>query len=189
MFFIFGLGNPGLKYKKTRHNAGFCVIDELADRHGIRLKSTKMEALLGQGMIGGQKAMLVKPVTYMNNSGYAVSAVLDYYDAEASQMMVVYDDIDLPFGTLRIRERGSAGTHNGMRSIISYLKTEDFLRLRVGIGKPNISLTGHVLGKFPKEKREEAREMFSRAADACECILAKGVQAAQELYQRPSERE
>jgi PTH1 family peptidyl-tRNA hydrolase len=186
MFFIFGLGNPGLKYKNTRHNAGFCVIDELAARHGIKLKASKLEALLGQGMIGGHKVMLAKPVTYMNNSGWAVSAVLDYYDADFSQFMVVYDDIDLPLGTLRIREKGSAGTHNGMRSIISYIKTEDFLRVRVGIGKPNVSLTGHVLGKFPKEKRLEAKEMFCRAADACECILTKGVQEAQALYQQPS---
>ncbi|HBU11381.1 MAG TPA: aminoacyl-tRNA hydrolase [Clostridiales bacterium] len=184
MKYIFGLGNPGLKYRNTRHNAGFSVVDILARRHGIPMKKqAKMEAEMGQGHIGGQRASLVKPLTFMNNSGYAVSAVADYYDVDAADIIVVYDDIDIPFGTLRIREKGSAGTHNGMRSVVFCLQTDAFLRVRVGIGKPAHSLTGHVLGKFEKEMRGEAEELFARAADACETILSDGVQRAQELYQ------
>ncbi len=184
MYYIFGLGNPGLKYKKTRHNAGFCVIDELAARHHIRMKGKdKMEAAIGQGEIGGQRCTLVKPMTYMNNSGWAVSAVMDYYKAPLSDMIVVYDDIDIAFGELRIRAKGSAGTHNGMRSIIEYMGADDFTRVRVGIGKPKIDLTAHVLGKFDKELRQEAGEMFARAADACECIVTEGLQKAQERFQ------
>lgn len=185
MVYIFGLGNPGLKYKNTRHNAGFRVIDILSDRHGIKLKAAgKLEAFMGQGTIGGERVTLVKPTTYMNHSGWAVSAVMDYYKADYSQMMVVYDDIDIPFGELRIRERGSAGTHNGMRSIIDYIKTQDFIRVRVGIGKPEIGLHAHVLGKFEKERRGDAEEMFGRAADACECLVLGSVQEAQEKYQK-----
>ncbi len=190
MKYIFGLGNPGLKYKNTRHNAGFCVVDELARRHGIKLKkNAKMEAELGQGVIGGERVTLAKPVTYMNNSGYAVSAVVDYYGVDEEDIIVVYDDIDIPFGTLRIREKGSAGTHNGMRSVIFCLQSEAFTRVRVGIGKPDFSLTGHVLGKFAKDDREAAEEMFSRAADACECLLSEGLQKAQEKYQAAGGRE
>jgi PTH1 family peptidyl-tRNA hydrolase len=188
MRYIFGLGNPGLKYRNTRHNAGFRVIDELAVRHGVRLKNNaKLEALIGQGTIGSHRVTLVKPTTYMNHSGWAVSAVMDYFDAAVSDMLVVYDDVDLPFGTLRIREKGGAGTHNGMRSIVDYLKSGDFIRLRVGIGRPEHGLTAHVLGKFEKDRRDAAEEMFSRAADACECILEQGVQRAQALYQNPDQ--
>jgi len=189
MVFIFGLGNPGLKYRNTRHNAGFLAIDELAGRHGVKLKSTKFEALAGQCDINGQRMMLVKPMTYMNHSGFAVSAVLDYYDADPSQLIVLYDDIDLPLGILRIREKGSAGTHNGMKSIISYLETEEFARVRMGIGKPNISLTGYVLGRFPKEEKAAVEEMTARAADAVECLVTDGIQTAQERFQKPLEKE
>jgi PTH1 family peptidyl-tRNA hydrolase len=160
------------------------VVDELASRYRIRFKSKdKAEAEIGQGEVAGQRCTLVKPLTYMNDSGWAVSAVMDYYDAGMSDMIVVYDDIDIPFGELRIRARGSAGTHNGMRSVIGYMGSGDFVRLRVGIGKPAHDLIAHVLGKFDKEARGEAEEMFRRAADACECILKEGLQKAQELYQ------
>lgn len=185
MYFIFGLGNPGLKYKNTRHNAGFLAVDELAKRHQIKLRPSKFDALLGQGFIEQQRVTLIKPTTYMNNSGYAVCSVLDYFDADNSQALVLYDDIDLPLGTLRIREKGSAGTHNGMRSVISYLGSDHFLRIRIGIGKPEISLTGHVLGKFPKEQQSEVEDMIARAADACECIVLENIQTAQERYQNP----
>lgn len=188
MQYICGLGNPGLKYKKTRHNAGFLVIDELAKRHNIKLKASKFDALLGQGSIGNERVTLIKPTTYMNNSGWAVSAALDYYNADTKDLVVLYDDIDLPLGTLRIREKGSAGTHNGMRSIISYLKSDDFKRIRIGIGKPDISLTGYVLGKFPKDQKEDVDEMLSRAADAAECVVEFGVTEAQAKYQVPGEK-
>ncbi len=181
MDYIFGLGNPGLKYKNTRHNAGFCVVDILAKKHGIKLKSEKkFDAMVGEGTIEGKRVMLVKPDTFMNNSGYAVSAVVDYYKADLSQIIVVYDDIDIPLGSLRIREKGSAGTHNGMRSIISYLSENEFRRVRVGIGGPSHSLTAHVLGKF--EDMEKAKEMFLNAASACECLVLEGVQSAQQQF-------
>ena len=147
MFFVFGLGNPGLKYKNTRHNAGWCAVDVLAKRHGIKLKKTKFDALAGQGMIGGQKVMLAKPTTFMNNSGYAVDGMLDYYNVGLEKLIVMYDDIDIPFGSLRIRDKGSAGTHNGMRSILSYTKSGDFTRIRIGcllytsrIGRPIVNM-------------------------------------------------
>ncbi len=186
MYYIFGLGNPGLKYRNTRHNAGFCVVDALAERHGVTLKNeSKFDALMGQGVIGKERVTLIKPTTFMNHSGYAVSAVMDYYNVPLSQMIVVYDDIDIPFGTLRIREKGSAGTHNGMRSIVGYVGSGDFKRVRVGIGKPDYSLVGYVLGKF--DDREQAQEVFARAADACECMIEQGVQKAQQKYQEKTD--
>ncbi|WP_066649210.1 aminoacyl-tRNA hydrolase [Christensenella timonensis] len=184
MFFVFGLGNPGLKYKNTRHNAGWCAVDVLAKRHGIKLKKTKFDALAGQGMIGGQKVILAKPTTFMNNSGYAVDGMLDYYDAGLENLIVMYDDIDIPFGSLRIRDKGSAGTHNGMRSILGYTKSGDFTRIRIGIGKPRSNLVGHVLGKFEKEKRGDAQALFERAADACERVITDGVNSAQAEFNK-----
>ncbi|MEA4853484.1 MAG: aminoacyl-tRNA hydrolase [Christensenella sp.] len=182
MKFVFGLGNPGLKYKNTRHNAGWTVVDILAQRHGIKLKKTKFDALAGQGIIGGEKVMLVKPTTFMNNSGYAVDGIMQYYNAPIKDMIVLYDDIDIPFGSLRIRDKGSAGTHNGMRSVIQYVGSGDFPRIRIGIGKPNANLIGHVLGKFEKEKRDDAQSMMQRAADACETLTIEGVAEAQAKY-------
>lgn len=186
MKYIFGLGNPGAEYKNTRHNAGFRVVDILAERHGIRFKnSDKMESEIGTGVIGNVRVMLVKPTTFMNNSGYAVSAIMDYYGADPGDMIVLYDDIDIPFGMLRIRAKGSAGTHNGMRSIVGYMQSTEFARVRIGIGKPQFGLHAHVLGKFEKERREAAEEMFSRAADAVECLLLGDMGQAQEKYQEP----
>ncbi len=190
MKYIFGLGNPGAEYKNTRHNAGFRVVDILAERHGIRLKnSDKMESMIGTGAIDNVRVMLVKPTTFMNNSGYAVSAIVDYYDVEPEDIIVLYDDIDIPFGTLRIRAKGSAGTHNGMRSIVGYLESTEFTRVRLGIGKPQFGLHAHVLGKFEKERQDEAEEMFSRAADAVECLLLEGMGPAQEKYQEPPQKD
>lgn len=182
MFVIVGLGNPGLKYKNTRHNAGFRALDVLSKRHGIRMKATKFDAQAGQGMIGDQKVMLVRPTTFMNNSGYAVDGILNYYNIELDRLIVMYDDIDIPFGTLRIREKGSAGTHNGMRSILGYTGSGDFPRIRIGIGKPENNLIGHVLGKFEKDRRDDADAMFERAADACESIVTEGVLSAQAKF-------
>lgn len=181
--FVFGLGNPGKKYQDTRHNTGFGVIEVLADRFSIRLKSkARLEATLGEGIIGEQRTMLVEPLTFMNQSGYAVTCVLDYYDAHTDDIIVVYDDIDLPFGAVRIREQGSAGTHNGMRSIVQYLGTEDFVRVRLGIGRPEgrQPLTSYVLSRFPDTFA--ARELIQRGADAVELILSDGVAAAQQKF-------
>lgn len=184
MRFVFGLGNPGKKYEGTRHNAGFDVVDVLCTRLGVRLRlKPKLEVRAGDGYIGPDQVMLCEPQTFMNQSGYAVSAVLDYYRARPSDAIVVYDDIDLPFGVLRIRERGSAGTHNGMRSVVEYLGTEDFVRVRLGIGRPEgpAPLTSYVLGRFPDQ--DARREMAERAAGAVECIIGRGIQAAQQEFQ------
>lgn len=181
MKYVFGLGNPGRKYENTRHNAGFRVISIVSQQYGIRLKEKpKLEAKLGNGIIDGVQVMLAEPQTFMNNSGWAVSAVADYYRADPADIIVIYDDIDLPFGVLRIRERGSAGTHNGMRSVISYLGTEDVVRLRIGIGRPDTDLKDYVLGRFADP--EAARAVFARAADALICLLTQGVAAAQREY-------
>lgn len=181
MKYVFGLGNPGRRYKDTRHNAGFRVVDIVAEKFGIRLKEkAKLECRLGDGSIDGVRTMLIEPQTFMNNSGWAVSAVADYFDAAPEDIIVVYDDIDLPFGALRIRERGSAGTHNGMRSVITCLGTGDFVRLRVGIGAPDIPLKDYVLGRFADAGA--AALMLRRAAEALVCLLTRGVQAAQQEF-------
>jgi PTH1 family peptidyl-tRNA hydrolase len=184
MICIFGLGNPGIKYKKTRHNAGFRVVDLLAKEYGVRLKASKFQAKVGEGFAYGKKILLVKPLTYMNDSGWAVSAVLDYYKVPVEDMVVLYDDMDLPLGALRIRERGSAGGHNGLKSIIGYTKTEDFVRVRIGIGKPegNKGTIPHVLGKFSGEENAVAEQTFRRCAEAVDCLVHEGVQAAQSRY-------
>ena len=131
---IVGLGNPGKEYENTKHNIGFLAIDRLAERFGINVKQIKHKALTGEGFAEGKKVMLVKPQTYMNLSGQSVREVLSYYKVESEDFIVIYDDIDIPIGTLRLRAKGSAGTHNGMKSIIYDLKDDGFPRVRVGIG-------------------------------------------------------
>lgn len=183
MRYIFGLGNPGKKYERTRHNAGFEVIDLLAERHEIRLKNKpKLEAKAGEGRIGDEAVMLIEPQTFMNLSGYAVSAVLDYFKAEPEDIIVVYDDIDLPLGTIRIREKGSPGTHNGMRSVVGYVGTDRFLRVRLGIGRPEgpTPLASYVLSTFADT--QQARRLVERGADAVQCIVEYGVARAQQEF-------
>lgn len=183
MRYIFGLGNPGKKYANTRHNAGFEVIDLLAERHGIRLKNKpKLEAKAGEGRIGDEAVMLIEPQTFMNLSGYAVSAVLDYFKADPEDIIVIYDDIDLPLGAIRIREKGSAGTHNGMRSVVGYLGTDSFVRVRLGIGRPEgpTPLASYVLSTFADSR--DARKLVERGADAVQCIVEYGVARAQQEF-------
>ncbi|MDR2183847.1 MAG: aminoacyl-tRNA hydrolase, partial [Clostridiales bacterium] len=158
MYLIFGLGNPGRRYVHSRHNMGFEVIDLIARNHEIRIKESKFAAFAGEGFIGSQKIVPVKPTTYMNLSGEAVRDFVRWYKMEpediAHRLIVVYDDIDLPVGKIRIRERGSAGGHNGMKSILYHLETEDFVRVRVGVGgKPaGGNLSAHVMGKVDAEE-------------------------------------
>ncbi len=184
MICIFGLGNPGLKYKKTRHNAGFRVIDLLAKEYGVRMKNSRFQAKIGEGRVHGKKILLVKPQTYMNDSGWAVSAILDYFRVPAGDIVVLVDDMDLPLGALRIRENGSAGGHNGLKSIISYLKSEEFTRVRIGIGKPEggKGTIPHVLGKFSGEEGEVAEQSFRRCAQAIDCLIEEGAAMAQSRY-------
>ena len=179
MFIITGLGNPGRRYEHTRHNIGFITVDYLAEKHGIRINKLKHKALVGESIISGQKVLLVKPQTYMNLSGQSVRELVSYYKPDLSNLVVVYDDVDLPIGRLRIRPSGSAGTHNGMRSIIYDLKRDDFPRVRIGIGgERKMRLADYVTGGFGKEERKLMENAVVRAVSALECILAKGIDPA-----------
>lgn len=183
MFIIAGLGNPGRKYQHTRHNIGFITVDTLAEKHGIKINKIKHKALVGEGIISGQKVLLVKPQTYMNLSGQSLREVVSYYKPELSNLITVYDDIDLPIGTLRIRRSGSSGTHNGMRSIIYDLQRDDFPRLRIGIGgERKMRLADYVTGGFGKEEKKLMMDSVLRAVSALECILGKGIDQAMNEY-------
>ncbi len=183
MFVIIGLGNPGKQYAGTRHNVGFDVIDYLSEKHSIPLNKVKFKGLIGEGMIANQKALLVKPQTYMNLSGQTVLEIQNFYKLNPEQLIVIYDDIDVDPGKLRIRSKGSAGTHNGMRSIIYEIQSDQFPRVRIGVGKPQKGdLSSHVLGKFAKEDREEMDITIGNAAKAVETIVAEGVDAAMNKF-------
>ena len=156
MFVIVGLGNPGREYAKTRHNVGFMTIDKIAERLNISVNKKGFRSVYGEGRLGGTRVVLAKPETFMNNSGWAVGDLLKWYKPQHDELIVIYDDIDLPCGALRIRMNGSAGTHNGMRSIESLIGFEDFPRIRVGIGKPAHGLIDHVLG-VPNDEEEIGR--------------------------------
>jgi PTH1 family peptidyl-tRNA hydrolase len=184
MIVLVGLGNPGAKYANTKHNVGFLTIDRLADRHGISVTKSRHHALIGAGLIAGKKVLLVKPQTYMNDSGRSVRAVFDYYNIEYADLAVVYDDIDLPTGVLRIRARGSAGTHNGMRSVLAHLSQDDFPRFRVGIGAElgYVPLVDYVLTGFSPEQMDPMRAAIDRCADALETFVAEGVTATMQKY-------
>ncbi|PLX33823.1 MAG: aminoacyl-tRNA hydrolase, partial [Clostridiales bacterium] len=147
MHIIVGLGNPGKKYAGTRHNAGFEVLDHFAEKHGIKINKIKFKGLLGEATLKGEKVLLLKPQTFMNLSGRSVREIAEFYKIEIDRLIVVYDDIDTPLGKIRIRKKGSAGTHNGMKDIIYNLITDEFPRIRIGIGSSgNKNLVGHVLG-------------------------------------------
>ena len=187
MFIIAGLGNPGLRYRKTRHNAGFEVLDLISAKCHIPIKKKERQALFGLGQTGGEKILLLKPQTFMNNSGEAIAAWVRYYQVDPSEeLLVVVDDISLKPGGLRIRKKGSAGGHNGLKSIISCLGTEDFPRLRVGIGEaePGDDMIGHVLGKMRKPDRIAFEEAVERAADAALKIASGDIDTAMNLYNK-----
>lgn len=183
MFIIAGLGNPGKKYENTRHNMGFLVLDRLAEKTDIKVNKIKHRALVGDGFISGQKVLLVKPQTYMNLSGESLREAMDYYDVEPEHLIVIYDDFDLAVGTLRIRKKGSAGSHNGMKSIIEQIQSQDFPRVRVGIGKSGKSdWKDFVLGKVGSEEKQMISEAVEKAADGILCILEKGIDKAMNAY-------
>lgn len=174
MFVIAGLGNPSSKYEKTRHNVGFDVIDMLAEKYNISIRDRKHRALCGSGMIAGQKVLLVKPQTFMNLSGESLGAILNFYKLDPeSELIVIYDDVSLAPGRLRIRKKGSAGGHNGIKSIISHIGTQEFLRIKIGVGEkpPGWDLADYVLGRFSREDRKRMEEAFERACDAVELMV------------------
>ena len=184
MKIIAGLGNPTKQYEGTRHNVGFSVIYRLADKYNIKMNIARHKALIGTGVIAGEKVMLVMPQTYMNLSGEAVGEIMRYYKAESSDLIITYDDIDLDVGKLRIRAKGSAGGHNGMKSIIAHVGSEEFDRVRVGIGHkpPEFDLADYVLSRFGKDELPLIRDAVDKAADAMEVIIRSGVEAAMNMY-------
>ena len=183
MYIIVGLGNPGKKYENTKHNIGFITLDFLAEKNDIKINKIKHKALVGEGNISGQKVLLVKPQTFMNLSGNSVREVLEYYKTDIDKLIVIYDDVDIPMGRLRIRKKGSAGTHNGMKSIIYDIQEDGFPRIRIGIGKDRkMPLAGYVLGGFAKDERELIKTAVERAVLAVECMLEKGIDIAMGEY-------
>ena len=181
---VVGLGNPGDEYARTKHNVGAEVVELLAARHGARLKKGKERALVDQVTAGGKRLALAIPLTYMNDSGAAVRALVRRYGVEPEQLVVVHDELDLPVGGLKLKEGGGLAGHNGLRSIKSHLHTEAFLRVRIGVGKPVSKEQGadHVLSKFSKRERTEIDVVLQTAADAVEAIATDGIAAAMNRY-------
>ncbi len=182
---IVGLGNPGPRYANTRHNAGFKALDELARRTGLRFSGKQANAEIARGSIAGQAVILAKPQTFMNNSGQSVSGLARFYKVPHNRLLIVYDDIALPLGTLRIREKGSAGGHNGLTSVINHAGTPSIPRLRIGVDQPldpRHSRIDWVLGRFTKEEQKVLDEVIPRAAEAIESVLRDGLERAMNVY-------
>ena len=192
MIVVVGLGNPGLRYAKTRHNVGFMVIDRLVKQTGIRLKDNKKKAMVGVCTMDGRKVALVKPLTFMNCSGNAVSEIIAFYRADPeSELIVICDDVSLPCGMIRIRKKGSAGGHNGLKDIIAKCHTEKFTRIKIGVGeKPEgTDLVRHVLGKFPPSDRKLVEEAYDKAIAALPMILRGETDKAMNLYNEKQKNE
>lgn len=182
MYIIAGLGNPGKEYSGTRHNVGFDTIDCLAEKYNVNINKLKFNSVYGETTINGEKVMLVKPVTYMNRSGIALDEIIKFYKIPVENLIVVYDDIDIPVGTLRIRPHGSPGTHNGMKSIIQHLGS-DFPRIRIGIGRnPNMDLADYVLQRFNAEDRDKISSIITKAAEAAVEIINSNVDSSMQKY-------
>lgn len=185
MYIIVGLGNPEKKYMNTRHNIGFDVIDALAEKNDIALGEKKHKAVIGKGIVAGQRAVLVKPLTYMNLSGESIRSVIDFYKVdEKSELIVISDDVSLDMGQIRIRKRGSDGGHNGLKNIIMHLGHDEFIRVRMGVGEkpPKMDLADYVLSHFSTEEREVMNESARTAALAIETVVAEGPDAAMNKY-------
>lgn len=187
MFMIVGLGNPTLQYEGTRHNVGFDVIDTIAEKYNISVTEKQKKALCGKGVMEGQRVLLVKPQTYMNLSGESVRALADFYKLDPeSEILVIFDDVSLDVGQLRIRKKGSAGGHNGIKSLIAHLGTDGFSRIKVGVGeKPKgYDLADYVLGHFSKEEKEILKDSYQAAADAALFIVQGEIEEAMNRYNR-----
>lgn len=184
MILIAGLGNPGRDYMGTRHNIGFGVIARISDQYNIPLSSREHKAVCGKGMIGGQKVILAQPQTYMNLSGECVRSMADYYKIDSEDIIVAYDDVSLEVGQLRVRRKGSAGGHNGIKNIIAQLGTDEFPRVKVGVGaKPDGGdLIRHVLGRFSREDEKIISEVLDLAVEAVEAIVTEGVDVAMNRF-------
>ena len=175
MRLIVGLGNPGAEYEGTRHNVGFEVIDVLARRHNVAVQKRNFQAVFGDGSIGGERVLLVRPMTFMNLSGEAVAAISRFYKIDEGDIIVILDEVALPVGQLRLRCQGSAGGHNGLANIIQLMHTNEIQRIRIGVGAARPGrMIGHVLSRFPQEELPLMREAYERAADAVEVAVTEG---------------
>ena len=192
MFIIAGLGNPTKEYEGTRHNVGFDVIDRLSEKYNIAVDTKKHRALIGKGMIAGQKVILAKPQTYMNLSGESIRSLLDYYKVdEEHELLVIYDDVSLGVGQLRIRAKGSAGGHNGIKNIIAHLGGQVFPRIKIGVGEkpPKYDLADYVLGHFSKAEKILMDEGYDNAVRAVEMIVSGDIEGAMNEYNRKKKEE
>lgn len=186
MYLIVGLGNPETDYSKTRHNMGFNVVNKISEEFNIEVNKSKFKGLFGSGVINGQKVILLKPQTYMNLSGESVIEAMNFYKITEDNLIVVYDDIDIEPGNIRIRKNGSAGTHNGMKSVIKCINTENFSRVRVGIGKPNenVDMINHVIGFVPEEEQKILKQGIELAKDAIIEILRNDINSAMNKFNK-----
>lgn len=184
MYIVIGLGNPGKDYTNTRHNIGFSVIDYLSKEYNINLNKIKFKSVFGEGYIGREKVILCKPQTYMNNSGLAVREIVDFYKVDLSNLIVIVDDIDIDFATLRIKRKGSAGSHNGLKSIINHIQRDDFPRIKIGIGSkhPKQDLADFVLSRFSKEELKDMEIAARKAADAVKVMIDDDITEAMNIY-------
>lgn len=184
MFLIIGLGNPEKDYGNTRHNMGFNVINKIAQKYNIEINRTKFKALFGSGNINNEKVILLKPQTFMNLSGESVKEAIDFYKLDLENVLIIYDDIDLAPGKIRIKKNGGPGTHNGMKSIVQHLGTENFARLRVGIGKPedNTDLVEYVIGYVSQEDKELLEDGVNLAVEAVDTIIKENIDSAMNKY-------
>jgi len=187
---IVGLGNPGPEYARTRHNAGFLCVEELARRGGLKWERPRLKAAQARGKLAGRDVVLAKPQTYMNLSGTSVAQLVKWYKTPLSDLLIVYDELDLPFGQLRLRAGGSAGGHNGLTSVLQQLRTSEVPRLRIGVGRPEWGEPkGYLLSRFTKEQTERLPALIDRAADAAELWLREGLIAAMNRYNQAVEPE
>ncbi len=184
---VVGLGNPGMEYEKTRHNVGFRALDEFCEKHGASCDKMKHNAYMGELREGGRRILLLKPLTYMNNSGEAVGAVASFYKIPTDRILVLFDDISLEPGIIRIRRKGSAGGHNGLKDIIAHLGSDEFMRVKIGVGAkphPDYDLKDWVLGKFPPEQQQDIENALKNTVKAVDEVIARGVDSAMNKYSK-----
>ena len=191
MKIIAGLGNPGAEYARTKHNVGFMLVDALAERLGVDAWREKFNALVAAGRIGAQKVLLVKPLPYMNESGRALAPLLDWYKLAPEELIVVHDDMDIAVGTIRLRRKGSAGGHNGIKSLLAHIGSQEFSRVRIGIGRPlpGWTVVRHVLAPFSAEDGPKVHEAIAYLLPAVECIVTDGIDMAMNRYNPRKKKE